>query len=439
MTPADYGIVNSMQVLSTVLVVLFTLCIDRAIYRLYFDYKTEEDKKDFLGTVTIGSLIISTLVLLLIFIFSSFIGNIYSSIPFYPFYAFIIIETFFLNFSSIPKIYFQINENATKFITYSLLEFATITILTIIFVVWLKDGATGMMKASLFSRIILAPAFWRISYFSINFKFIPKILKQSLAFGLPGIPLLLSSWILEFSDRLFIERYFSVSAVGIYSLSYKVAGLSLIFSAAFYSAYNPIYYRLANSENQNDAKKKLYVYNNYFMLTIIVISFLIAFFSKELIIIFLDSKYIESYKIVPIISLSYVISQVSSVFQLAIYQKKKVMSMVYIVFASAIVNILLNFIFVPLYGAFGAGYSTVMSVVVFFVIVMWYAKKCYYIPINWRLLLFVLGGCIGLFMVFYFFSPENIFFSLCFKLAIITAGAIFFGKKIFFKLKESLI
>ena len=44
LTPADYGIVSSMQVLSTILAVAFTLAIERSIYRLYWDYKTDNDK-----------------------------------------------------------------------------------------------------------------------------------------------------------------------------------------------------------------------------------------------------------------------------------------------------------------------------------------------------------------------------------------------------------
>ncbi|GAB4284877.1 MAG: hypothetical protein Kow0068_10060 [Marinilabiliales bacterium] len=45
LSPADYGIVQSMQVLSAILIVFFTLAIDRAVYRLYFDFKTENEKK----------------------------------------------------------------------------------------------------------------------------------------------------------------------------------------------------------------------------------------------------------------------------------------------------------------------------------------------------------------------------------------------------------
>ena len=46
LSPSDYGILNSVQVISSILVIIYTLSIDKAIYRLYFDFKTEKLKKD---------------------------------------------------------------------------------------------------------------------------------------------------------------------------------------------------------------------------------------------------------------------------------------------------------------------------------------------------------------------------------------------------------
>ena len=86
LTPADYGIVSSMQVLSTILAVFFTLAIDRSIFRLYFDYKIEKAKRDYLGTITISLFFISISVLLLLFIFRGIVGQIFKSIELYPCY-----------------------------------------------------------------------------------------------------------------------------------------------------------------------------------------------------------------------------------------------------------------------------------------------------------------------------------------------------------------
>ena len=87
LSPSDYGIVQSMQVLSAILTLLFTLSIDRAVYRLYFDFKDKASRTTYLSTIVISLFVISLVMLALLFLFQSSIALIYSSISFYPYYA----------------------------------------------------------------------------------------------------------------------------------------------------------------------------------------------------------------------------------------------------------------------------------------------------------------------------------------------------------------
>ena len=426
LTPADYGIVSSMQVLSTILAVFFTMAIDRSIYRLYFDYKTDKSKRDYLGTITISLFFISISVLLLLFIFKSVVGQIYKSVEFYPFYVYAILTAFFAVFAIVPKIYFQINEKAGKFVIISIIQF----LLSTGFVLWLiigkQTGAAGMLEGKMLANIVILPLFIYISYKTINFTFKLQILKESLSFSLPMIPTLLSAWILNLSDRVFIERYFDLHDVGIYSLGYKIAGLVLIFTSAFNKAYNPVFYKLANSENQELSKKILYKYNNTYIIVILFAVFLISLFSKEVIQLLLSPKYFEAYKIVPIIAFAYLISQVSGLFNGMIYQEKKVAQLMIIVLIGAALNVFLNFLLVPLFGVYGAAYATVLSFLVIFLVKYWYAKKCYFIPINFFLLIPILIIFSVLVIVFYCIDL-NIYLSLGIKTIIaFTIASVFY-------------
>ena len=354
LTPADYGIVSSMQVLSTILAVFFTLAIDRSIYRLYFDYKTDKDKKDYLGTITISLFFISISVLLLLFICKGILGQIYKSIEFYPFHVYAILTAFFSVFSLLPKIYFQINEKAGKFVFISIIQFFLSTGFVLWFIIEEQAGAAGMLKGKMIANIVILPLFIYILYKTINFSFKIKIIKESLSFSLPMIPALLSAWILNLSDRVFIERYFDLQDVGIYSLGYKIAGLVLVFTGAFNLAYNPVFFKLANSEKQEKAKKTLFKYNNIYVIVLLIVVFFISLFSKEAIQLLLDPKYFEAYKIVPIIAFAHLISQTGGLLNLSIYQNKKTLQIMYMILGSATINILLNFLLVPEFGAYGA-------------------------------------------------------------------------------------
>ncbi len=435
LTPADYGIVSSLQVLTSILTILFTLAIDRSVYRMYFDHKTEADKKDYLGTITIALILVSTIVLLIIFVFRSAVGQIYKSIEFYPYYVFAILAAFFSILQVVPKIYYQVNEKAEKFVLISFAQFLLNAGFTLYFVVGKLDGAAGMLKAELVANIIIAPLVIYISYKTINFKFNSKFFFKSLKFSAPLIPGLLSAFVLNLSDRIFIERYFTLSDVGIYSLGYKIAGLIGVFASSFLLAYGPVFYKHANSEDQNMAKERIAKYNQVYMLVVIMISFLITIFSKEAIILLLDQKYRESYKIVPIIAFSYIVMQITGLFNMMIYQNKKSVALMIIGLTSAGLSILINFLLIPTYGLYGAAFATVLSFIIVFLMTWKYAIKCYYIPLEWEKIAIVLIPLIAITILFQYILNVNIYLMLAIKVLTCSLLLIVFYKRNYSQLK----
>ena len=423
LTPAGYGIVQSMQVLTTILVVFFTLAVDRSVYRLYFDYKTEEEKKTYLSTIVISLLVVSVSVLGLVFAFQNLISKIYTSIDFYPFYFYAIMTSFLSVYAIIPKIYFQVKEKAGNFIVLSLMQFVSNTGFVLWFVVFLHKGASGWLQGLLLANLVTLPIFIIVAIKAINFKFNFEYFKSSLKYSLPMIPSLLSAWILNLSDRVFIERYFSLSEVGIYSLGYKIAGLVLIIAGAFNLAYNPVFFKLANSDDQINAKKKLSQYNTTYILVLLVIVFFISFFAKEVLQLFFKPAYFEAYKIVYLISLAYLISQIAGLFNLSIYQEKKTTVIMFIVLGSAGVNILLNFLLIPVYGIYGAAYATILSFLVFSGVKYFYAKKYYHVKLDWYKLFLIFIVLLGI-MIGFSFLQLSILYILMIKIVIVLSGAI---------------
>jgi O-antigen/teichoic acid export membrane protein len=384
MTPSDYGIYSSMQTLGAMLIIAFTLAVDMAIYRIYFDYDTESEKKNYLGTMAITIAGISLTVLVLLFIFHNSISNIYRTIEFYPYYVYAIMLSYFSIFSIIPKIYLQVNQKAIIYIILSLGQFLINTSFILWFMIVEKQGAAGVLKGVMYANLLTLPINLFITLKVINITFKYDMFRASIKFSLPQIPILLSAWIMNLSDRIFIERFFSLQDVGIYSLGYKIGEAVLIISTAFSLAYSPIYFSLANSNNQIEAKKRLHRYNSSFTITMVFITFLVAVFSRDAVEILVDEKYIEAINIVPIISLAYLVLQVGGLLNLSIYQEKKTLQLMYLSIGSAIINILMNYYFISLYGSYGAAVSTLISFTIFFLLKYWYSKKCYFIPFEWR-------------------------------------------------------
>ena len=418
LTPEDYGIVSSVGVLGTILAIFLTLAVDHSIYRLYYDYGSTEKKRDFLGTISISLFITSTIGVFILFIFRDYVALVFKSIPFFPYYVYIILATYFSIFLIVPKIYYMVTEQATKFFLLSIgLSFLS-TALMLWFVVGLERGAEGYLGARVVANLLLVPLSLFILKKIVNFKFDLQMLKNGLTFSLPIIPTLLSAWILNLSDRIFIERYFSLQDVGIYSLGYNIALVVTVIAGGIHTAYFPFFFKLANSDDQENSKKTLYHANTIYILIILLTVFLVSFFSKEIVTLMISHEYLEAYKIIPLIAIGYLFAQTQGILNMYLQQEKKTKALMYIALSAAGINILLNFLLVPKYGAYGAAYATIMSFAILAFIEYQYSKKCYFIPWAWNEILPYFFGLFGILIVFQLFIDLDINVGLIVKAVI---------------------
>ena len=417
--PKEFGIVNSMIVLQGLLTVIFTLCLDRSIYRLYWDYKDESQRRNYLGTTFITIYLISITIILILFLFRNKVGHIYESISFFPFYSYSIITTFLSVIASLPLLIFRLKERAKTFLIFSLIQFFLNNLFIILFVVYLKEESAGYLKGLMLSYLITSPLYIYLSLKSINFTFNLKILKNTLAYSLPLFPNIISAWVLNLSDRIFIERYLSMKEVGIYSLGIKIAGLIGIFSAAFSQAYDPVFYRLANAENSIDNIPQISKYNHFFLNVIIYSCFLISFFSKEIISLFFSESYIKASVYTSLFVFYFLIAQFGGVISKFLYQSKKTKQTMLISLIAAGISLLLNFILIPVFGTYGAIISAIFSILFAVSVSYFYARKhCFFIDFQWSKLIMTIIPLLSLILIFYFFVNIELYYSLMIKIII---------------------
>ena len=139
--PAEYGILNSMQVLSTIFLIIFTLSIETSLFRLYYDYKDETKRRLFIGSAFILIFVSTTVGTTFLFLFRSTIEKIYTNIPFAPYYILAILIMYFTIFSIVPRIIFVITERGKLYFLTGLLQLLVSLILNIIYIIILDQKA----------------------------------------------------------------------------------------------------------------------------------------------------------------------------------------------------------------------------------------------------------------------------------------------------------
>lgn len=193
--------------------------------------------------------------------------------------------------------------------------------------------------------------------------------KSFLVFGFQvGFPIIfhsLSQTLLAQSDRVMMQMMdVSDSEIGIYSLFYTLISVLTVILNALNNTWCPFYYDNLSNDEYDTIKDKT---NNYIELfSILTFGFLML--SPEVSLIMADNSYSTGIKIIPII--------VSSVYFTFMYQfpvnyefyNKKTKIIASGTVGAAIINIILNFILIPVFGMYGAALATSISYLALFLV-----------------------------------------------------------------------
>jgi O-antigen/teichoic acid export membrane protein len=368
MSIEDFGVISSMLVIQSIVSIFFSLAMDRSLIVLSFDYKSTNQQAIFFGTNFFAITIISSTFLAILFLTRGSLVKIFPEINFYPYYFYALLIAYLKIFFLVPKAYLQIKNKSIRYISLSAAEFILVTLAIMFFVVYRKEGASGMLKGQLLGISLLFPYLLFIGrkHFILSLKF--SMLKKSILFSLPLVPTLLTAFILNLSDRIFIDRYMGLSEVGLYSLAYKIASIVLIVISAINMAVTPFFYRKISELGFVYSSIWIKEFNNSYVKIIGSLVLIFLIFSKEVIFIFFGSSYVESAHIVGLLILSYYFSGTNNVNgRLILYQKKTYYSMA-IDMTTALLNIILNFLLIPKYGMTGAALATLASMLFAFIV-----------------------------------------------------------------------
>jgi len=217
------------------------------------------------------------------------------------------------------------------------------------------------------------------STIQIKLEFAYIKLKEMLSFS---FPLLFSSIAVYFSlyaDRWVIREFLGINEVGIYSVGYRIASITLLGIMAFRMALTPLIY-----EHYKDPKTSIIIGNifSYYLIFPLALIAFLGTFSKEIITLLTTPEYHEASKLVSWLSLAVMMMSIY-IFSpgLGIAKKTKVIAIINII--TAIINVLLNIILVKKYGMIGAVIATLISGFVMAGLYFWLGNKEY--RINYRI------------------------------------------------------
>ena len=193
-----------------------------------------------------------------------------------------------------------------------------------------------------------------------DFKVQTKYWKGALLFNLPLLPHYLSVYILGGSDKLMISNLVSDSATAYYSVAYTVSSVAMVLWNAVNGSLIPYTYEKCSKKDYKSVSSVAMPILTVFAVACIGVIML----APEVVAIVATPDYSEAiYAIPPIVG--GVFFQVHySLYGNIIFYYKKPKYVTIATVASAMLNILLNYIFIKKYGYIAAGYTTLVCYLV---------------------------------------------------------------------------
>ncbi len=181
-----------------------------------------------------------------------------------------------------------------------------------------------------------------------------KYWKYALKIDLPLIPHYLSLVLLNNSDRIMINKFCGMSYTAFYSVAYNVSMIMQIIITSINASFNPWLYQQLEKKDYKDIRK-----NTNLLLIVVACSSLIpAIFAPEVLSILGSKEYAEAVTIIPPLTCCVFITFVYTLFSNVelFYEKSN-----YIMIGSlsaTIINLILNFVFIQIFGYEAAAYTT---------------------------------------------------------------------------------
>lgn len=374
----EYGIIDLLFTISSMLVPVFTLNISESVYRFSLDENNNDNKINCISLLIVFFCIIFSLITIpCMYVFPK-----YSN---YVIYFYLL-----LNSLSIFTIFSANLKGKEKILQYNIgniINSVCIILLNVILLKIFNMGIKGYFLSFIISYIVGSIYCFAVSGFKFNNACLDKqLLKEMLKYSIILIPNTFLWWVIDSSDRIMINYFNGAKINGLYAIAYKIPALLYAVTGIFNQAWVFSAIKEKDSTNNSEYANKVFktLLNLIGLISITILVFIKPFFK-----IYLSPNYFSAWKYVPFLLIGSMVLTLSNFISASYNTFKDGKGIIKSSFFGAIINIMLNFIFIPFIGPIGAAFATCLSYILVFIYRLFDTqkylkielKKSYFIPL----------------------------------------------------------
>lgn len=419
LSTSEYGEIDIYTSMTMIVIPFLTLQLEMGLFRFFITESSRESRKKIISTSFCIIAVILCVASGIFWICANLLDLKYSD------YIFV----FYIS-QTISTVLLQVCRAYGNNKAYGIASFISSSLavcLNVLFVAGFHWKVEGILLSSTIAQlvsalyIILATHVFR--YFEFH-SFDKSTGKKLLSYSVPLVFNQISSWTINYSDRVIILSAWGTSANGIYSLANKFSNITNTFFNVFNVAWTENVVRCMGDKDGSDYISKMFslIYNVYFALITGIINLLPFFFS-----ILVNENYYEAYGQVPVLLLAIFFSgmaaTIGSVY--IAYSKTKEVSITTIL--AGLCNIVVHLALLKSCYLYAASISTLVSFSLLFIYRYVFVKKFFELKIKFHKMLPQMFIYAFAWVAYIFKSPIAIIIGLVLNLVYI--GLVFVKNK----------
>jgi O-antigen/teichoic acid export membrane protein len=356
----QYGILELLGLISFIVSLFFGAGISQSITRFYYQFKDEPSRDHVVGNALACVWFIGTLALLLLCPISINISTlVFETGRYSSFLSLVFFSTVIQLSNEVGLTVLRVRERSGLFTVLNLARLIVTLILNIYFVAWAQIGVLGILFSTLVSSTLLCAVLLIYCVRTVSGELNIAVLKEMLAYGMPLILGGIAMLSLHFADRFILQRYGTLSDVGIYALAYKFGMLPNFFIVTPFMRYWGVkQYDLGNQAETRSTISRVFT---YFCLINSFVGLGIAVIVGDVIRLIADESFHPAASYAPLLVSAYLIAGSYHILSFGMLYSKKTRLVAIANGIAALSNIALNLLLIPSFGVLGACITTFIS------------------------------------------------------------------------------
>lgn len=408
LTPSEYGITDLITTSTNLLLPIVSLSIFDAVLRFVMDQDADKE------SVLTNGIVVSFTGLLLSLLLYPMALNFMNADLVLALYILLFLQIFYSIFSQFARGIGRVRLFASSGVIVAVF----LLFLNLLFIVYLKMGIFGYLLSLILSTtsgVIFLAFFLRINKYFFWSKLNKNLIKKMLIYSIPLIPNSLMWWITNASGRFFILYYLGLSANGLYAVANKFPSLLSILYSIFFQAWQLSAIEEFDSKESGNFFSTIF---NFFTFVMFTGSSIFLVFLKPILSITVEASYFVTWKYIPFLLLGVVFSSFSSFITASYIAAKETKGVFITSIYGALINLIGNFILIPIFGLTGASISVMISFFVTWLIRMKDTSTIVTLYLN------KLNLCLNLFLICIQILILNLNMDILYE---VTANMVVFG------------